>query len=89
MSLTILRQRMACIKPGLVAKRRLHAHRRLRVLRDVGEFRRTGADEELRDPAVVEIFLNRRVGRGADRAEQESDALELDELARLLHRLGR
>ena len=46
------------------------------------------ADEELRDLAVIEVFLNRDVGRAPDRLEYEQYLVAFDELAHLLDGLG-
>ena len=85
----ILRQRIARIEPRLVAERRLHAHGGLRKLRDVGEFRGAGAEEQLRDVLALQIFRDRGVMGGADRGEDQRDLVAFDQPPRLLHRLRR
>ena len=85
----ILRQRIACIEPRLVAERRLHADGGLRELRDVGEFRGAGGQEQLRDILALQIFGDRGVMGGADRGEDQRDLVALHQPARLLHRLRR
>ena len=85
----IFGQRMARVKPRLVAERPLHAQCRLRVLRDVGELRGTGADEQLRDVLALQIFGDRGVVSGADRGENQGDLVALHQPPGLLHGLRR
>ena len=51
--------------------------------------RGAGGDEQLRHLHGVHVFLDRRVGRGAERREDQEHLVALDQLARLLHRLRR
>src|SRR5262249_15417224 len=48
-----------------------------------------GRDEQLRHLLGVHVFLDRRVGRRAERLEGEQHLVALDELSDLLDRLGR
>ena len=66
----------------------LPAHRPGKVLRIV-PLGGTGGDEQLRHLLAVEVFLNRRVRRGAERIEDDQDFVAFDQLARLLDRLRR
>jgi hypothetical protein len=50
---------------------------------------RPRGDEDLRHLPLIEVFLHRRAGGGAQRAEDGEDLLVLDKAARLLDRLGR
>ena len=51
--------------------------------------RSAGADEELRHLLVVEIFPDAEARRRAQRIEDRGDLFLLDQLSRLLDRLGR
>src|SRR5262245_27776835 len=59
-----------------------------KILR-VGEARRAGRGQQLRHFFLVEIFLDRRIGRRADDLEGGQDLVAFDELAYLLDRLRR
>ncbi len=51
--------------------------------------RGAGGDEQLRHLHGVHVFLDRGVAGGAERGENQEDLVALDQLARLLHGLGR
>ena len=48
-----------------------------------------GGDEQLRHLLGVHVFLDRRIRRRAEALEDQQDLVALDQLARLLDRLGR
>ena len=66
----------------------LEAHRP-RELLGLAPLRRAGRDEEMRHLLLVDVLVDRRVGRRAQRVEQAEHLVLLDELARHLDRLGR
>ncbi len=66
----------------------LEAHRP-RELLGLAPLRRAGRHVEMRHLLLVDVFVDRRVGRCAQRVEQAEHLVLLDELARHLDRLGR
>jgi len=58
-------------------------------LREIGEFRGTRADEQLRNILALQIFRDRGVMGGADRGEDQRDLVAFDQPSRLLYRLRR
>ena len=71
---------------ALVARQPAHGPgKRLRVVPLGG----AGGDEQLRHLLAVDVFLDRGVGGGAERAEQQQNLVALDQLARLLDGLRR
>ena len=76
------------VDPRLALVARLPAHGPREVLRIV-PLGGAGGDEKLRHLLGVHVFVDRRIGRRAERIEDEQNLVALDELARLLDRLGR
>src|SRR5205814_8320928 len=55
----------------------------------VSPFGGAAGDEDVRHLLLVDVFVNRGVGRGAERVEQQQHAVALDQLAHLLDGLRR
>ena len=81
-------QDMCGIERGLGLQVGLPAHRPGEVSRIV-EGGGTGGDEELRHLLLVEVAADRHVERRAQHVEHRGDLVALDQLAGILHHLGR
>ena len=84
----LLLQQILGIDPRLVLVVGLPSHGPGEVLRIV-PLRRAGGDEQLRDLLGVQILLDCRVGRRAQRIEHQQHLVALDQLAGVLNRFGR
>ena len=84
----LLGQEVGSVEAGLGLQVGLPAHRP-RELGRVVEVGGAGGDEELRHLLLVEVGPDRHVERRAQHVEDQRDLVVLDQLARVLDRLGR